>query len=89
MESTSTSQTVLFNQCGGDGPDHRVVTEAALSSSVVHPNVVSTYHYDIKQVKAKVTLRTRRMASQYCDALCHFLLGLALDLGACLWSCCL
>ena len=31
-----------------------MVTEAALSSSVVHPNIVSTYHYDIKSVKAKV-----------------------------------
>ena len=46
-------QTVLFNQ-GGSSSDRRVVTEAALSSSVVHPNVVSTYHYDIKPVKAKV-----------------------------------
>ena len=33
--------------------ESRVVTEAALSSSVVHPNVVATYHYDIKQVKNK------------------------------------
>ena len=48
-------QTVLFNQSGsGEAPDRRVVTEAALSSSVVHPNIVSTYHYDIKSVKAKV-----------------------------------
>eukprot|EP00798_Chlamydomonas_sp_ICE-L_P005356 gene5356-5573_t len=29
----------------------RAVTEAAVCTSVVHPNVVSTYHYDIKMVQ--------------------------------------
>ena len=31
--------------------DKRVVAEAALASSLIHPNVVSTYHYEIKQVR--------------------------------------
>ena len=45
---------VLFsNQQGGaNAPEKRAVMEAAVSSSVVHPNVVATYHYDIKQVRA-------------------------------------
>lgn len=30
----------------------RAITEAALSSSLVHPNVVATYHHSIKPVRA-------------------------------------
>jgi hypothetical protein len=46
-------QTVLFTnkQGASDAPEKRAVMEAAVSSSVVHPNVVSTYHYDIRAVQ--------------------------------------
>lgn len=30
------------------GPERRAVTEAAVCMSLIHPNVVTTYHYDIK-----------------------------------------
>ena len=50
------SQTVLFSRSSFGAPsgiEKRIVTEAALSTSVVHPNVVATFHYDIKQVKQR------------------------------------
>ena len=47
------AQTVLFTNKQGlkDAPEQRAITEAAVCSSVVHPNVVSTYHYDIRAVQ--------------------------------------
>ena len=33
--------------------EKRIITEAALSTTAVHPNVVATFHYDIKQVKQR------------------------------------
>ncbi|GAX73135.1 hypothetical protein CEUSTIGMA_g588.t1 [Chlamydomonas eustigma] len=46
-------KTVLFasKQGGNDAPERRAVIEAAVSTLVVHMNVVATYHYDIKPVK--------------------------------------
>ena len=54
------TQTVLFNQSPSlfgkaAAEQGRAITEAAVSSSVVHQNVVSTYHYDITAIKAKTT----------------------------------
>ena len=50
------SQTVIFSRSAIGAPsgiEKRIVTEAALSTSVVHPNVVATFHYDIKQVRQR------------------------------------
>eukprot|EP00195_Chlamydomonas_chlamydogama_P016146 CAMPEP_0202891888 /NCGR_PEP_ID=MMETSP1392-20130828/1814_1 /ASSEMBLY_ACC=CAM_ASM_000868 /TAXON_ID=225041 /ORGANISM="Chlamydomonas chlamydogama, Strain SAG 11-48b" /LENGTH=1173 /DNA_ID=CAMNT_0049575753 /DNA_START=288 /DNA_END=3809 /DNA_ORIENTATION=+ len=47
-------KTVLFTEKHTgkhDAPQQRAVMEAAVSSSVVHPNVVCTYHCDIKAVR--------------------------------------
>ncbi|GAX73134.1 hypothetical protein CEUSTIGMA_g587.t1 [Chlamydomonas eustigma] len=48
-------KTVLFSNKSGqkDAPDKRAVMEAAVCTSIVHPNVVATYHYDIKAVRAE------------------------------------
>lgn len=50
----SAPQTVVFPNRYGDGVGarQRAVTEAAVCCSLVHPNVVSTFHYDIKPVHA-------------------------------------
>ena len=46
-------KTVLFTNKQGlkDAPEQRAITEAAVCSSVVHCNVVATYHYDIRAVQ--------------------------------------
>ena len=48
------SQTVLFSQHDG-ARQEKAIVEAALASSVVHPHVVSVYHYDIKPVTSTAT----------------------------------
>ena len=61
-------KTVLFadERFGSKGGyERRVITEAALASSIVHPNVVAAYHYDIKRVK---TVQARRGAMQIEDS---------------------
>lgn len=47
-------KTVLLSQ-HDPGLQEKALMEAALSSSVVHPNVVSIYHYDLKPVAATAT----------------------------------
>jgi len=44
---------VLFSETQAErsGSQQRAVMEAAAASSIVHPNVVCTYHYDIMPVK--------------------------------------
>eukprot|EP00798_Chlamydomonas_sp_ICE-L_P025912 gene25912-11588_t len=46
-------KTLLFSDHGDQntGSQQRAVMEAAVCSSVVHPNVVCTYHYDITPVQ--------------------------------------
>ncbi|GAX74902.1 hypothetical protein CEUSTIGMA_g2348.t1 [Chlamydomonas eustigma] len=48
-------KTVLFSQqdCARQ---EKAIVEAALATSVIHPNVVSVYHYDIKPVTSSTTL---------------------------------
>ncbi|GIL63599.1 hypothetical protein Vafri_17636 [Volvox africanus] len=43
-------KTITFQDrvAGGEKAQHRAILEAAISSSLAHPNVVSTYSYDIK-----------------------------------------
>ena len=47
-------KTVLFSHTkgSGNGPEKRAVMEAAVASTIVHPNIVATYHYDIKRIRA-------------------------------------
>ena len=47
-------KTMLFSERDGLRQD-KAVMEAAVASSVVHPNVVCVYHYDIKPVHASAT----------------------------------
>lgn len=46
-------QTVLFANKHGNCQlaKQRAVMEAGVCCSVVHPNVVSTYHYDIREIQ--------------------------------------
>ncbi|KAG2454955.1 hypothetical protein HYH02_000782 [Chlamydomonas schloesseri] len=43
-------KTITFQDrvAGGEKAQHRAILEAAISSSLAHPNVVTTYSYDIK-----------------------------------------
>jgi hypothetical protein len=43
-------KTVLFSEGGALAAQQRAITEAAVCTSVAHPNVVATYHYDIMPV---------------------------------------
>lgn len=49
-------KTMLFSQNDGSRQENAIV-EAALASSVVHPNVVSVYHYDMKPIEVKPEAR--------------------------------
>jgi hypothetical protein len=43
-------KTVIFQDraCGGEKAQQRAITEAAITSSVSHPNVVATLSYDLQ-----------------------------------------
>ena len=47
-------QTVVFSQNCGRRSGQQAVSEAALSSSIVHPNVVATYSYSMKPIRSAV-----------------------------------
>ena len=47
-------QTVVFSQNCGRRSGQLAVSEAALSSSIVHPNVVATYSYSMKPIRSAV-----------------------------------
>lgn len=49
-------KTVLFSE-QRNGTEQRAIMEAAVCASVVHPNVVCTYHYDITPVRGETTAR--------------------------------
>lgn len=50
---TPSKQTVLFACKHGESQQarQRAIMEAGVCRSVVHPNVVSTYHYDIRKIQ--------------------------------------
>ena len=45
-------QTVIFSQNSGQRSGQQAVSEAALSTSLVHPNVVATYSFSMKPIQA-------------------------------------
>ncbi|GIL77290.1 hypothetical protein Vretimale_3044 [Volvox reticuliferus] len=49
-------KTITFQDrvAGGEKAQHRAILEAAISSSLSHPNVVTTYSYDIKPLTVQV-----------------------------------
>eukprot|EP00892_Ulva_mutabilis_P012786 jgi/Ulvmu1/9880/UM057_0035.1 len=47
-------KTVIFQSCGGDQQAIVVATEAAIATTLVHPNVVATYSHDILDVAKAV-----------------------------------
>ena len=47
-------QTVVFSQNCGRRSGQQAVSEAALSSLIVHPNVVATYSYSMKPIRSAV-----------------------------------
>jgi hypothetical protein len=47
-------KTVVFQDraCGGEKAQRRAITEAAITTSVSHPNVVATLSYDLQPLHA-------------------------------------
>ncbi|KAG2440195.1 hypothetical protein HXX76_004307 [Chlamydomonas incerta] len=58
-------KTITFQDrvAGGEKAQHRAILEAAISSSLAHPNVVTTYSYDIKPLTVQGASSTDSPAS--------------------------
>jgi hypothetical protein len=53
-------KTVVFQDtaCGGEKAQKRAITEAAITSSVSHPNVVATLSYDLQPLQHGASMQT-------------------------------
>lgn len=68
---------------GAEKREKMVVWEAAISSSLTHPNIVQTYTYSIKPVKESVPVNKQSTHRES-----HTTLGSAVMIVKCVCVCC-